>query len=92
MADIIDLGLLASARKILRKLLTERGIAYFLCKEGKRLVQIDPDKVNVVVRAAARARQRQGSTPGPDAMDYCRRRVRRELIRRVARAMIEAGY
>ena len=91
MADIIDLQLLAAARRILRKLLTERGIAYFLLREGKRLMQLDPAKVNIVVRSAARSRMRQGATIDEDALDHCRRRIRRELIRHVAKAMLEAG-
>ncbi len=92
MADIIDLQLLAAARRILRKVLSQRGIAYFLSGEGKRLIRIDPAKVDIVVRSAVRARARQDATPSPDAVEDSRRRVRRELIRRVARAMIDAGY
>jgi hypothetical protein len=92
MADIIDLALLSAARRILRKVLDQRGIAYFLSREGKRLMQIDPSKVDIVVRSAARARAREEAKPSPESVDYCRRRVRRELIRRVAKAMIEAGY
>jgi hypothetical protein len=91
MADIIDLQLLAAARRILRKVLTQRGIAYFLSREGKRLMEIDRAKVDLIVRSAARARARVSESPAPDAVDDCRRRVRRELIRRVARAMIESG-
>jgi hypothetical protein len=92
MAEIIDLGLFSTARRVLRKLLTQRGIAWFLEREGKRLVKIDRAKVDLVVRTASRARARQSMPPSSESVEACRRRVRRELIRRVAHAMVDSGY
>lgn len=92
MADIIDLPLVAAAGRILRKLLRRRGIAYFLQRDGPRLMAIDAAKVDLVVRTAASSRARQSQRPAEEAVGDCRRRVRRELIRLVTRAMIEMGY
>ncbi len=92
MADIIDLALISTARRILRKVLSQRGLTYFLAREGKRLMALDPAKLDLVVRSAVRARAREDSRPDEGAVNDCRRRVRRVLIREVARAMVGLGY
>jgi hypothetical protein len=91
MADIIDLSLVAESRKYLKKLLEARGIAYFLRKDARRPFQLEPDKVDLVVRAAAKTRDERRGRPHRDAFEHARREVRRELIRRVVAEMISVG-
>jgi hypothetical protein len=91
MADIIDLTLLTDAQRYLRKLLDARGVAYFLRKEGARLFELEPSKVELVVRVAARSRSTRGGAPHPRAVEHCRQQIRRELIRHVAAAMLKTG-
>ncbi|WP_224370995.1 hypothetical protein [Hyalangium versicolor] len=90
MADIIDLTLLADARRYLQKLLDTRGITYFLKKEGHRLFQLEPAKVELVMRTAMRSRK-GAQRPPEQAVEHCRAEIRRELIRRVASAMLQTG-
>lgn len=91
MAEIIDLSLLADARRYFHKLLDARGISYFLRKDGHRLFQIEQAKVEMVVRTAARARPQHVPRPPSCAVDRARREIRRELIRRVVEAMLQSG-
>jgi hypothetical protein len=91
MADIIDLTLVADAHRYFHKLLDARGIGYFLRKEGGRPFEIEPSKVEMVVRTAARARPKHLPRPPRPAVEYCRRQIRRELIRRVVESMLATG-
>jgi hypothetical protein len=91
MADIIDLSLIANARRYFYKLLDQRGISYFLQKDGHRLFQIEQSKVEMVVRTAARCRPAHLPKPPLRAVDHCRKEIRRELIRRVVEAMLQTG-
>jgi hypothetical protein len=91
MADIIDLSLLSDARRYLHKLLDARGLSYFLQKDGHRLFHIEPAKVDLVVRTALRSRDTERPAPHQKAVDHCRQEIRRELIRRVASAMLQTG-
>lgn len=91
MAEIIDLTLISDARRFFHKLLDSRGIAYFLQKDGHRLFQIEPSKVELIVRTAARSRAAHLPKPPLPAMEHCRREIRRELIRRVVEAMLQTG-
>jgi hypothetical protein len=91
MAEIIDLTLVSDARRYFHKLLDKRGIAYFLRNEGQRLFQIEPAKVEMVVRTAARSRPSHLPKPPIPAMEHCRKEIRRELIRRVVEAMLQTG-
>ncbi|XXF79306.1 hypothetical protein P2318_06020 [Myxococcaceae bacterium GXIMD 01537] len=91
MADIIDLSLLADARRFLHKLLDARGLSYFLQKDGPRLFHIEPSKVELVLRTALRTRDPELPAPPGAAVEYCRKELRRELIRRVAGAMLQTG-
>ncbi|WP_233261585.1 hypothetical protein [Vitiosangium sp. GDMCC 1.1324] len=91
MADIIDLSLLADARRYFTKLLDARGLSYFLQKDGHRLFHIEPSKVDLVVRTAIRMRTDEQPKPHPKAVDHCRQEIRRELIRLVASAMLQTG-
>lgn len=91
MAEIIDLTLVADARRYFQKLLDARGLAYFLRRDGPRPFQIEPAKVELIVRTAARARSAHLPRPPRPAVEHCRKEIRRELIRRVVEAMLQTG-
>ncbi len=95
MADIIDLSLVAESRKTLQKLLDARGIAYFLRRDPRRPFQLEPEKVDLVVRTAAKLRHgKQPNAPAKPharAYEHARKQIRRELIRRVVAEMIMTG-
>lgn len=91
MAEIIDLSLVVEARRYFQKLLETRGLSYFLRKDGHRLFHIEPSKVELVVRTAARLRPAHLPKPPRPAIEYCRKEIRRELIRRVVEAMLQTG-
>ena len=91
MADIIDITLLADVRRFFQKLIEQRGLSYFLQKDGPRLFQLEPSKVELVLRTAMRTRDPELPQPHEKAIDYCRQELRRELIRRVASAMLQTG-
>lgn len=90
MADIIDLSLVAESRKCLKKLLDARGINYFLRKDARRPFQLEPEKVDLVVRAASKVQSERGK-PHARAYEHARKEIRRELIRRVVAEMISTG-
>lgn len=92
MGDVIDLTLLADARRYLDKLLDARGIAYFLRQDGHRPFQIERSKVELVVRTASRARPSHLARPPRPAVEYARKEIRRVLIRRVVEAMVQTGF
>ena len=91
MADIIDLSLVSDARRHFHKVLDKRGISYFLRKDGHRLFQIEPKKVELIIQTAARRRPKHLPKPPTPAIDYCRKQIRRELIKRVVEAMLQTG-
>jgi len=91
MADVIDLALISDARRYLHKMLDARGLAYFLRKDARRPFQLEPSKVEMVVRTAARSRDKQQRRPHVRAVDHARKEVRRELIRRVVAEMLQTG-
>jgi hypothetical protein len=91
MADIIDLSLVAESRKHLQKLLDARGITWFLDLAARRPYSLEPSKVDLVVRAAAKTRKALHGRVHEDAFEYARREVRRELIRRVVAQMLQTG-
>ncbi|MBL8955612.1 MAG: hypothetical protein JNK82_32855 [Myxococcaceae bacterium] len=90
MADVIDLTLVADARRYLTKMLDARGLNYFLRTDARRPFQLEPTKVEMVVRTAARSRARE-RRPHHRAVDFARKEVRRELIKRVVAEMLGAG-
>ena len=92
MADIIDLTLVADAQRYFHKLLDARGIGYFLRQDGGRPFEIEPSKVELVVRTATRVRPAHLPRPPKSAVEYCRTQIRRELIRRVAESMLATGF
>ena len=91
MADIIDLTFHADVRRFFNKLLDQRGLSYFLQKEGPRLFHIEPSKVELVLRTALRTRDPELPRPHEKAIEHCRKELRRDLIRRVANAMLQTG-
>jgi hypothetical protein len=88
MADIIDLSLVAASRRTLEKLLDTRGINYFLKTDAKQPFRLEPSRVDLVVRTAAKLGK---GTPPPKAYEHARKLVRRELIRRVVGEMLQLG-
>jgi len=90
MADVIDLTLVADARRYLTKMLDARGLNYFLRTDARRPFQLEPTKVEMVVRTAARSRDK-ARRPHRRAVDHARKEVRRELIKRVVAEMLGAG-
>jgi len=91
MAELIDLGLLSEAKRVMEKLLDQRGIRWFMASEGPRLLALDPSKVDLIVRTAKRVRERKGFGPHESAVEHCHTQIRRDLIRRVALAMLKTG-
>lgn len=91
MADIIDLALVADARRLFHKLLDKRGINYFLAKDARRPFQIEQSKVEMIIRTAARSRPAHLPKPPRHAVEYCRKEIRRELLRRVVEEMLQTG-
>jgi hypothetical protein len=90
MAEIIDLALVAEARRTLKHLLEAKGIAWFLRTDARRPFQLEPKRVEHVLRTAARVRER-GRRPHLRAVEHARKEVRRELIRRVVAEMLQTG-
>ncbi len=88
MGDLIDLSLVAASRRTLEKLLDTRGINYFLKTDAKQPFRIEPSRVDLVVRTAAKLGKH---TPPPKAYEHARKLVRRELIRRVVGEMLQLG-
>ena len=89
MADIIDLSLVTESRRYLQKLLVARGINYFLKTDARRPFQLEPKKVDLVIRTAAKARAPH--RPHAKAFEHARQEIRRELIRRVVAEMLAVG-
>ena len=88
MADIIDLSLIAASRRTLDKLLDARGINYFLKVDARQPFRLDPTRVDLVIRTAAKLGNK---TPPPTAYEHARKLIRRELIRRVVGEMFQIG-
>lgn len=91
MADIIDLSLVLESRRYLKKLLDARGVGYFLATDAAKPYRLEPSKVDLVVRTAARSRGEARARPHAEAFEHARTEVRKELIRRVVAEMISAG-
>jgi hypothetical protein len=87
--NVVDLTLVSRARIILHRLLDDRGLAFFLYP-GSRVPRIDPRRIAWVVEAARRGASARAQRD-PNALSRTRRVVRRELIRRLSEAMLQAG-
>ena len=89
MPNVVDLTLVSQARRALYSTLDDRGLAFFL-EERSRSPRLDPRRIAWIVEAARR-RVGDRARNDPNALSRTRRVVRRELIRRLADAMLEAG-
>jgi hypothetical protein len=87
--NVVDLTLVSSARRILRALLEERGLGFFLLSSS-RTPKLDARRIAWVVAAARRQASARGRKD-PDALSRTRRVIRKELVRRLADAMLQAG-
>lgn len=89
MPNVVDLTLVARARTILHAVLEERGLGFFLVSSS-RAPRLDPRRIAWVV-SAARRKVGPRARRDPNALSRTRRVVRRELIRLLSEAMVQAG-
>ena len=89
MPNVVDLTLVSRARRILRTVLEERGLGFFLLSSA-RTPKLDPRRIAWVV-AAARRQVGPRARKDPNALSRTRRVIRKELIRRLSEAMLRAG-
>ena len=89
MPNVVDLTLVSRARRILRTVLDERGLGFFLVSSS-RTPRLDPRRIAWVV-SAARRQVGPRARKDPNALSRTRRVVRKELIRRLSEAMLPAG-
>jgi len=87
--NVVDLTLVSRARSILHHLLEERGLGFFLVPTS-RAPRLDPRRIAWVVEAARRGVSRH-ARHDPNALSRTRRVVRRELIRQLSEALLQAG-
>jgi hypothetical protein len=87
--NVVDLTLVSRARRILRGVLEERGLGFFLVASS-RVPKLDPRRIAWVVEAARRRVGRRARND-PNALSRTRRVLRRELIRLLSDAMVQAG-
>jgi hypothetical protein len=87
--NVVDLTLVSKARRTLRAILEDRGLGFFLVASS-RAPKLDARRIAWVVEAARRKVGRRASKD-PDALSRTRRVVRRELIRLLSEAMVQAG-
>jgi hypothetical protein len=89
MQNVVDLALAAEARRALERVLEERGLGFFVKTGLGRAPHLDSRRIAWVVEAARRARRARPRDP--DAFTRTRRVLRRELIRRLAHQLVQAG-
>lgn len=89
MSEIIDLALHQASVQVVDDLLDRRGLGYFLEKGAKFPYALSKRRVELAIQLANR---RIDSDPPPEAVQHCRRMVRRRLIALVTDAMLEVGY
>ena len=89
MPKVVDLALAAGARRALERVLSERGLGFFVKPGPGRAPHLDSRRIAWVVEAARRSAR--GPRRDPDALTRTRRVVRRELIRRLAEHLVEVG-
>ncbi len=89
MPTVVDLTLVSKARRVLGAMLEERGLGFFLVSSS-RTPRLDPRRIAWVVEAARRQVGPRARND-PNALSRTRRVVRRELIRLLSEAMLQAG-
>lgn len=89
MPTVVDLTLVSKARRVLRAMLEERGLGFFLVSSS-RSPRLDARRIAWVVEAARRQVGPRARND-PNALSRTRRVVRRELIRLLSEAMLQAG-
>lgn len=89
MPNVVDLTLVSRARRTLRAILEDRGLGFFLVASS-RTPKLDSRRIAWVVEAARRKVGRRARRD-PNALSRTRRVVRRELIRLLSEAMVQAG-
>ncbi len=89
MADVIDITLHRATLDVVDRLLEERGLAFFLRREGSLPFALDARRIRMAVEVASR---KVGRQPVPAAREACYRAVRRKLIARLAQAMVGVGF
>ena len=89
MPTVVDLTLVSKARRVLRAMLEERGLGFFLVSSS-RSPKLDARRIAWVVEAARRQVGPRARND-PNALSRTRRVVRRELIRLLSEAMLQAG-
>ncbi len=89
MSNVVDLTLVSRARRVLHAVLDERGLGFFL-SASSRTPRLDPRRIAWVVEAARRHVSLRARRD-PNALSRTRRVLRRELIRRLTAAMLQAG-
>jgi hypothetical protein len=87
--NVVDLSLCADARRALHRILAERGLGFFVKTGLGPAPHLDARRIAWVVEAARRARTQR--LRDADALTRTRRVLRRELIRRLAEEMVQAG-
>jgi hypothetical protein len=87
--NVVDLTLVSRARRVLHDLLEDRGLGFFLLPTS-RVPRLDPRRIAWVVEAGRRGASVHAQRD-PNALSRTRRVVRRELIRRLSEAMLQAG-
>jgi hypothetical protein len=87
--NVVDLTLVSGARRALHSVLEERGLGFFLAASS-RTPKLDPRRIAWVVEAARRTSPPRARRD-PNALSRTRRVLRRELIRRLTQAMLQAG-
>jgi hypothetical protein len=100
--NVVDLSLCAEARRALHRVLSERGLGFFVKPNPGSVLHLDSRRIAWVVEAARRRNRGSPSSrrapriPGgrlrdPNAVARTRRVLRRELIRRLAETLVGAG-
>ena len=72
------------------EVLDARGLAYFLRANRRRPFELEPERLELVIRVAAKHSSRR-EKPHSKAVEHARQQIRRELIRRVVAEMLQTG-
>ena len=91
MAQIIDIALWGDVRNLLETTIERHGIAWFLARDGTRLMALEDAKVELLLATVVANRRRRRERVIKSALEYCRRQLRRALIRKIAQAMVASG-